>query len=233
MNTESKNNKLVLGIVLLLIGASLMLKNLNLLPDFAWFHIFFSWKMLLVVLGLTIIIAASNKIPGIVLLLIGGIFILSDLDIIPVLSFWRVMVPVILIVIGLTIIFSKSLHPGGCRGTHNTDLDVLDEVAILGGSKKIISSKSFKGGKMTAILGGGEIDLTPSQLADGTHVLDFVAILGGASLFVPEDWTVKIDVVAILGGFSDSRKQSRLIVQDESKVLVIKGFVLFGGGEIK
>jgi predicted membrane protein len=233
MNTESKNNKLVLGIVLLLIGASLMLKNLNLLPEFTWFHIFFSWKMLLVVLGLTIIIAASNKIPGIVLLLIGGIFILSDLDIIPVLSFWRVMVPIILIVIGVTIIFSKSLHPEGCWGTRKTDLDVLDEVAILGGSKKIISSKSFKGGKMTAILGGGEIDLTPSQLADGTHVLDFVAILGGASLFVPEDWTVKIDVVAILGGFSDSRKQSRLIVQDESKVLVIKGFVLFGGGEIK
>ena len=86
---------------------------------------------------------------------------------------------------------------------------------------------------MTAILGGGEIDLTPSQLADGTHVLDFVAILGGASLFVPEDWTIKIDVVAILGGFSDSRKQSRIIVQDENKVLVIKGFVLFGGGEIK
>lgn len=210
-----------------------MLKNLNFLPDFPLFHILFSWKTLLVVLGLTIIIAASNKIPGIVLLLIGGMFILSDLDIIPALSFWRVMVPILLIVIGVTIIFSKSLHPGRYRGSSGTNLDVLDEVAILGGSKKIITSKAFKGGKMTAILGGGEIDLTPSQLADGTHVLDFVAILGGASLFVPEDWTVKIDVVAILGGFSDSRKQSRIIVQDESKVLIIKGFVLFGGGEIK
>jgi len=233
MNTESKSNKQILGIVLVLIGVSLMLKHLNLLPALGWLPLVFSWKMLLVVLGLTIIIAASNKIPGIVLLLIGGMFLLSDLNIIPELSFWRVMVPVILIAVGITIIFSRSLHPGGFHGHKNISLDELDEVAILGGSKKIISSRSFKGGKMTAILGGGEIDLTPSELSPGTNTLELVAILGGASIFVPEDWTVKIDVVSILGGFSDSRKPSRIIVQDESKVLIIKGFVLFGGGEIK
>ncbi len=233
MNTESKSNKLILGIVLVLIGVSLMLKHLNLLPALGWLPLVFSWKMLLVVLGLTIIIAASNKIPGIVLLLIGGMFLLSDLNIIPELSFWRVMVPLILIAVGITIIFSRSLHPGGFDGHKNVSLDELDEVAILGGSKKIISSRSFKGGKITAILGGGEIDLTPSELNHGTNTLELVAILGGASIYVPEDWTVKIDVVSILGGFSDSRKPSRIIVQDKSKVLIIKGFVLFGGGEIK
>lgn len=232
MHTESKNNKMILGIVLLVIGTSLMLKHLNLIPSFGWLPVVFSWKMLLVVLGLTIIVAASNKIPGIVLLLIGGMFILSDLNLIPELSFWRVMVPIILIVIGLTIIFSRSLHPG-FGGHKNVSLDVLDEVAILGGSKQIISSRSFKGGKMTAILGGGEIDLTPSELSPGVNTLELVAIFGGAGIYVPEDWTVKIDVVSIMGGFSDSRKPSRIIVQDENKVLVIKGFVLFGGGEIK
>lgn len=223
---------MILGIVLLVIGTSLMLKHLNLIPSFGWLPVVFSWKMLLVVLGLTIIVAASNKIPGIVLLLIGGMFILSDLNLIPELSFWRVMVPIILIVIGLTIIFSRSLYPGFV-GNKNVSLDVLDEVAILGGSKQIISSRSFKGGKMTAILGGGEIDLTPSELSPGVNTLELVAIFGGAGIYVPEDWTVKIDVVSIMGGFSDSRKPSRIIVQDENKVLVIKGFVLFGGGEIK
>lgn len=234
MNTETKNNKLILGIVLLLIGASLMLKNLGLLPAFGWFHVFFTWKMLLVVLGLTIIVAASNKLPGIVLLVIGGMFILSDLHIIPVLSFWKVMVPIILIIIGITIIFSKSLHLGGFKGSHDTSsFDTIDEVAILGGSKKIISSSGFKGGKITAVFGGGEFDLTTSQLAEGNNVLELVAIFGGAGIFVPDDWNVKIDVVSILGGFSDSRKPSRILVRDESKVLIIKGFVLFGGGEIK
>jgi predicted membrane protein len=234
MNAESKSNKLILGVVLLLVGAALMFKNLGLIPSFPWIHIFISWKMLLVALGLVIIVSASNKIPGIILITIGGMFILQDVGIIPVLSFWRVIVPILLIVIGITIIFSKSLHPRGFNhGHHHVSFDMIDEVAILGGSKKIITSDNFKGGKMTAILGGGEFDLTQCQLAPGNNVFELVAIFGGVSLFVPEDWTIKIDVVSILGGFSDSRKTSRILVKDESKVLIIKGFVLFGGGELK
>lgn len=231
---ETKNNKIILGLILLLIGGSLMLRNLNLLPDIPFFHMFFTWKMLLVLLGLTIIVAASNKITGIVLLLIGGLFMLSDLDLLPALSFWKVVLPIILIVVGVSIIFSKTLHPGGWRRTHHKgNVDELDEVAILGGGKKIVSAPDFKGGKITAIFGGSELDLTSCEIVDGPVIIDLVAIFGGVSLFVPDDWTIKTDVVAILGGFSDSRKPSRLLVKDESKVLIIKGFVLLGGGEIK
>ncbi len=231
---QSKNNKFILGVALLLIGASLMLNNLNIFPEWHWVQIVFSWKMLLVLLGGTIIITASNKIPGIVLVLIGGMFILSDLNVLPDISFWRILLPIILIGIGLSIILSKPINFEGFDSLRKTSsLDMLDEVAILGGSKKIISSKGFKGGKVTAILGGGEIDLTRSQLSEGVNVLEVVAILGGSSILVPDDWNIKIDVVSILGGFSDSRKQSGIIVRDESKVLIIKGFVLLGGGEIK
>jgi hypothetical protein len=58
-----------------------------------------------------------------------------------------------------------------------------------------------------------------------------VTIFGGSVFILPSNWNVKVDIVTIFGGFADKR-EARDYSPDEP-VLFIKGFTLFGGGEIK
>ena len=73
-----------------------------------------------------------------------------------------------------------------------------------------------------------------AKLAPGKNYIDVLAIFGGLKLIVPEDWHVKIDVISIFGGFSDKHRLHPYNndIQPNSE-LVIKGFVLFGGGDIR
>ena len=47
-----------------------------------------------------------------------------------------------------------------------------------------------------------------------------------------QDWNIKINIISIFGGFADKRLISENDI-DPSKKLIIKGIVIFGGGEIK
>ena len=112
----------------------------------------------------------------------------------------------------------------------NTD-EYIEDVAVFSGSERVISTDSFKGGNVTAVFGGSSFDFTNSQLADGKHELEMSIIFGGSKLKVPSDWNVRIEVISVFGGFVDKRLNNKN-VSDNSKVLVIKGVAVFGGGEI-
>jgi predicted membrane protein len=91
----------------------------------------------------------------------------------------------------------------------------------------------FQRRKITAIFGGIELDLTKAGLAPGISYLEIACVFGGATLIVPDDWHITIEVTPVLGGFTDSRKLSPGRTVDPSKHLVVKGAVVFGGGEVK
>jgi len=55
--------------------------------------------------------------------------------------------------------------------------------------------------------------------------------MGGVEIRVPENWKLVIEVSPILGGIEDKRNSS--VEQDEERILVIKGFCLFGGLEVR
>jgi len=97
----------------------------------------------------------------------------------------------------------------------------------------IITTNNFRGGKITALFGGSKIDLTKAQLAPGKNILDVFCMFGGSTLIVPENWNMKIEVTSVLGGFSDKRHIRQDTVKDVGKELIIRGFVMFGGGELK
>jgi len=63
--------------------------------------------------------------------------------------------------------------------------------------------------------------------------LDVLTIFGGTKIVVPSDWAVTIDVVSIFGGFADKRRSAHHINLIPENRLVIKGFTIFGGGEVK
>ncbi|TFF38731.1 LiaF transmembrane domain-containing protein [Mucilaginibacter psychrotolerans] len=109
--------------------------------------------------------------------------------------------------------------------------DILDATAIFGGVNKTIFSKNFRGGDITNIFGGTEIDFTHADI--GTRaVIDITQVFGGTKIIVPANWQVIVDMSAIFAGTDDKRLKSMQAMKSD-KVLIIKGVSLFAGLEIR
>ncbi len=233
-----KMKKYAFGFFIILAGLLLLAFNFDILP-YGWKHVLFSWQMLLIVIGAISIFGSDSRMPGMILIIIGGFFLIPEIFVMHI-SFTRLFWPLILIIIGLMILSKRGMN-GRWRhkfehrfGQNDTPLEegYINESNIFSGSKHRVTNQVFRGGKISNIFGGTEIDLTQATLAEGKTELTIECIFGGVNLIVPADWKVVININAVLGGFSDKR----LVIKeatDSNKVLIIRGEAIFGGGEIK
>jgi hypothetical protein len=117
---QINNSKVVLAWVLIGIGVLWILRKIgiyldvphffqniffpfkNIFHDF--FHFIFSWQMVLILVGL--ILMAGKRSSGIVLIVIGGIFLLPKLFIVPGLTF-SMFFPVLLVGLGIAMIVKR------------------------------------------------------------------------------------------------------------------------------
>lgn len=229
MESNRNTGRGIIGIVLILIGVAFIGRTLNFFPSHIM-HYVFSWQMILIVLGVIFISTRENKSTGWILLIVGAVFLLPDIIHFPY-SVRRLFWPIILIAVGVLIIFKSTHRRNKPEGSNSSDY--IDDIAILGGGDRVVTSGNFKGGNITALFGGSKINLRNASLAPGQNVIDMFCIFGGSTLIVPETWNVKLDVVSIFGGFSDKRRIQSDTVKDVGKEIIIKGFVMFGGGELK
>ena len=233
-NTQTTPSKMFIGALLIIIGGLFLLRSFQVLP-FEFTHVIFSWRFGLLIVGIVILINSNNKILGIILTTIGGLLLFPR--IFPDIYIdGKLIWGIVIIVVGIYVILrsgNSKIHPKFSGFSDNINKDFIDDVAIFGGGTKVITSNSFKGGNITAIFGGSEIDLTACKLAEGNNVLNITAIFGGSTIIVPRDWNVLLNVTPIFGGFSNKIRREPNLVVDQSKALIIKGVAMFGGGEIK
>jgi predicted membrane protein len=233
MNSNNHNRTLGFGLLIIAIGLVILFHRLNVFSP--WLEdVLISWQMLLIVIGLWNLIFNQSKVAGFILIAIGGFFLIPDLFILPE-DFRRNFWPLLLIVLGLFILFRafpKKTNPT-TRPLDGDTMEYIDETNIFSGSEKKITTLNFRGGKITSMFGGSEIDLTSSQLAAGTNILEVFYMFGGSSIIVPNNWIVVNKVTSILGGFSDKRRINSPQPSGSDNTLIIQGFVMFGGGEIK
>jgi predicted membrane protein len=240
-NIKQYGNSFWVGLIVLAVGGLLLLDRLDydLVP-----YWLISWKTLLIAIGVATGIRKNFQgIGWIVLIGIGSFFLIED---IPGLD-WEVrryVFPIVVISIGLLILFRSILSKSATEARNSWSLgekknDVsdagggderIDVTSIFGGSKRRIFSKNFRGGQVTSIFGGSDIDLSQADV-EGTVAIDMVSVFGGVKLIVPANWEVKSDITAILGGVDDKRKDPSAYTP--SKRIVLTGFCMFGGVEIK
>jgi predicted membrane protein len=242
-STTKKSSEKWIGLIVLAVGVIILLRNLDLpIPDFL-----FSWPMILIVVGF--IVAVKEEFKGVnwlILMGLGGFFL--ALKVVPDWNLRNFIAPAILIAIGLSFLFRRSkVSIGNERddsiaaepASYSTDSfstssvqeeDVIDAAVVFGAVKKNVYSKNFKGGESVAIFGGSEINLTHVDFT-GTIKLEVVNVFGGTTLFVPAHWQIRSEVVAIFGAIEDKRQRPAGVSTD--KILVIEGFVMFGGIDIK
>jgi hypothetical protein len=115
--------------------------------------------------------------------------------------------------------------------TTGTDTsDTIRAIALLGGVKRKCVSQDFRGGEVTAIIGGCELDLRHASISSGRAVIDTFAFWGGIQIKVPQEWSVELQGTPILGAFDDKTVRAG---GDGSKVLVVRGVALMGGVDLK
>lgn len=230
------------GVFLLLAGFLLLAYKMG-APIPGWL---FTWPVLLIAIGLLTAIKSRFHNPGsYILILVGGVF-LADQSI-PGIDLHNFIPPVILI--GLGILFILRPKRGRCYGRYrrqswerahiaayeNTSApadaeEYLDIHAVLGGVKKNIQSKNFKGGEITCFMGGAEINFMQADM-QFPAVLEVNNVFGGTKLIIPGNWQVQTEVSATFGGVEDKRNFQNSI-PDPQKKIILRGSCVFGGIEI-
>ena len=126
----------------------------------------------------------------------------------------------------------QNYDPSNNENQFETSSDeYIDSVAIFGGAKRSVFSKNFKGGEITSIFGGSEINFSHANI-NGEVIIETTQIFGGTKIIVPPTWDVISEMTPIFGGVDDNRSLSHVLT-DRSKVLIIKGTTVFGGFEIR
>jgi len=227
-----EHNRAIIGVILVIAGLFLVLRNTGIFPDMID-NVVFSWPMLLVTIGLIMTIGSSgSRTSGVIIMAVGAFFLIPRIFS-ETFHVYNLFWPSIFIIIGVIFIFSKRRGWNSVSTSSAVGDDYIDYVNVFSGGERQIVSQNFRGGKVTAIFGGSEIDLTRANLAPGRSELELACIFGGATIIVPDEWFVTIEVTPVLGGFGDSRKLNPGRTVDNTKQLVIKGAVIFGGGEVK
>ncbi len=234
MNERSNKASFLIGFIFITAGILFLLSNLNLLdPQFT--DAIFTWQMLLIAIGLIVFIS-SRDFFGILLIAIGSIFLIDkyyDFDV------WQLW-PVVLVLIGFQILFnSRKGAPENVNGAKNysgknwneTSQDFIYSENIFNSNNLRVTSENFKGGKISSIFGGMNLDLTHSKLSPGSNVLDVSNVFSGLEISVPSDWKIISEATQIFGGFEDKRKYVNASY-DETKIMKLRGSSIFGGIKI-
>jgi hypothetical protein len=108
------------------------------------------------------------------------------------------------------------------------DMGPVSAFAFWSGVHRRVSS-AFKRANLAAFMGGIELDLRPAVTVGGQAVIDVFVVMGGLEITVPPDWTVANEALVIMGGIDDRSSGSA----GASQTLIIRGFILMGGVEIK
>lgn len=99
-----KENKTFMGLIILFIGFVLLGRNLDFIP-FSFTHVFFSWPMFLIGLGLLMIAGKGKSLGGLFLIGTGGLFLWDRLS--PFTSFqWKIAWPMLFIFVGAMLVIS-------------------------------------------------------------------------------------------------------------------------------
>jgi len=220
------------GLVLLAIGAVFLLDNLNVLYLREWVRY---WPVILIAVGLAKLVDSSfagGRVAGVVLLIVGGLFLAHNLGflMINMHDFW----PLILIGIGLLLLWQRT-QPGPMPGRDPNawTASTLNEWAIFGGSKRRVTAPDFQGGQISTMFGGAEIDLRNAGISGGSAVIEANAMFGGIEIRIPPNWSAVVQGIGIFGGFNDGTLQPDPASNPNPPRLFVKGSAVFGGVEVK
>jgi predicted membrane protein len=221
----ARSSQLLTGLFVTLIGVIFTLDNLGIVDAQDYLRY---WPAAFVLMGLAKVWQSRDGHGGLggIIFMAVGLWLLLErtVDIrISLSDMW----PVLLVIFGGYLVW-RGLT--GRRQLMDQDgPSTISALAILSGVNRGSNSKTFRGGDVTAVMGGCEIDLRQAAI-NGEAVIEVFAMWGGIEIRVPEDWVVTTQATPLLGAVDDKTHPAP---GSGAHRLTVRGFVLMGGVEIK
>ena len=224
-----KNTKsFIWGLILVTLGILLGVKQ------FVDIDIFFDgwWTLFIIVPSFINLFFDEDKTGSLIGVVIGVLLLLSMQDLFDFDILWKLLLPIIIVIIGLSMIFKNCFNKDlndkikKLNSSKNNDSECF---AAFSGQKLNYSNQEFNGKTLSAIFGGIDMDLREAKINDDV-VINTTSVFGGIDIFVPSNVKVVVKSNSIFGGVSNKKKNS---VDDKSKTIYINATCLFGGVDIK
>lgn len=216
---NEKTESVIWGLILLAVGVIFLGNSLD-----VWhLDIFFKgwWTLFIIIPSFIGLFRRGTIISSTLGLTFGCLLFCAAQDIIEWSMVGKTFFPIILIVIGLSIIFK--------RQNKKVRIDKGDNeyVAVFSSTTEKVT-KEFNGGECVGIFGGVELDLSECKI-DKDVVIECVTVFGGIDIRVPKNVNVKTSGVPIFGGI-----ENKLTSEEEKKPTVYINYVcVFAGIDIK
>lgn len=223
-------NKILWGIVLILIGVILALNAFGITD----IHLFFDgwWTLFIIIPCFIGIFNEREKTGNIIGLCIGVFLLLCCQNILSFTKLWKLAVPAIIVIIGLKLILNAVFGEKAVKlleSTKSNGENVRIGCATFSGQNLNFNGEVFNGAELTAVFGEVRCDLTHA-IIEKDCAITATGIFGGITIFVPDTVNVKITSNSIFGGVSE--KYHRPAAQNAVTVY-INAACIFGGVEIK
>lgn len=232
-------SQVLMGVLVIAVGLLFLLDNLDIIEVRAALAF---WPLIFIFAGVAKLLDTSTPdgyLVGLAGIGIGVAMILNRLGIID--FSWRAAWPLILIAAGGMVVYRAMTGQRAARfgvavpGAKaqlqegaESEAQTVDATAVLGGFERRVHTKDFRGGEVTAVMGGCTLDLRDASIC-GEAVIHVFAFWGGVTLKVPPDWTVILQGTPIMGGF----EEKTVAPPDGSKRLVVRGYAIMGGVEVR
>lgn len=204
------------GIVLIVVGILFLGRNMN------WwnFSIFFEgwWTLFLIVPSIISLVRKESMGTSFLILVLGVLMLLASQNVIEWSTIWKVFLPIIIMVVGLSIIFGNRKVK-----TKMVNGNAKEYVAIFSGVDEVIN-KIENDFKMTAVFGGIELDMRDVTL-DSDLVIDCFTLFGGIDIRLPKDVKVEVNGLPIFGGVENKYRNNH-----DAKVTVYINHTTICGG---
>lgn len=215
------------GLVFVIFGVVLGLNALEITN----ITIFFDgwWTLFIIVPCFIGLFKEKEKTGNIIGLVIGACLLLTCQDIIDFDLIWKLMIPVVLVMIGLSFIFKDSINKKVKKEIEKLNKKVDKEYSAIFGEQKLnFANEVLENTEFSAVFGSLKGDLKESIINDNI-LINASAIFGGITLYVPGDVNVKISATPIFGSVVDHRKNKK----ETTKTIYLNATCMFGSIDIK
>lgn len=223
-----KVNNVLWGIVFVILGVVVLLNSLEITN----INIFFNgwWTLFIIVPCFIDLFKSQDKTGNFIGIIIGVLLLLGCNDLIDFDILWKMIVPIILVGIGISLIFKDSLKKEIKDKINdlNNKNNGKEYCATFSGQDLSFQDEDFNGCELSSIFGGIKCDLRNAKIKK-ENIINCIAIFGGITIIVPKDVNVKVVSTSIFGGVDGKNKDS----SDAKNTIYINATCLFGGVEIK
>lgn len=190
------------------------------------------WTLFIIVPSFFGLFEKGGRFANLLFLAVGVILLLESQGIIAWDTITKMILPVVLIIVGLSIVFKgifKENNNQKIKELLSSDNQkVSRQTALFSGSEVNFSGQPFFGGCYTAVFGGIEVDLSTAVIEKDV-LIETTAIFGGVDIKLPSDVNCKISSTSIFGGVSDERKKP---TAEGRPTVYVNGTAVFGGVDV-